>query len=156
MNRNGGQEPAPLGRPLSVQKVYFAGLFPGMNETVRRSKNDGLRLASRLGGRSLYEGPGFTQTKKAITESIALEVRNKIQLGKLKPVARCRLSFLWIEIKKNRDPDNIDSARKYIIDGIVAGGLIPGDGWRYIVPPLSCTWRIGNRYGVEVTVEETP
>jgi Holliday junction resolvase RusA-like endonuclease len=39
------------------------------------------------------------------------------------------LHFHWYCKNKKKDPDNIAFAKKYILDGIVAAGALPNDGW---------------------------
>jgi Holliday junction resolvase RusA-like endonuclease len=59
----------------------------------------------------------------------------------------------WYCKDKRRDPDNIGSAVKYILDGLVSAKIIPNDGWRQI-------GRIVHEYeqskddGVIVTLEQ--
>ena len=33
---------------------------------------------------------------------------------------------------RRRDKDNIMAAQKFILDGMVAGGIIPNDGWNFV------------------------
>lgn len=42
------------------------------------------------------------------------------------------LDFHWIEKDRRRDKDNICFAKKYILDGLVNAGIIPGDGWKNV------------------------
>ena len=41
-------------------------------------------------------------------------------------------SFLWVAKNKRKDPDNICFAKKYILDGLVAAGILPTDGWNHV------------------------
>lgn len=76
---------------------------------------------------------------------------NKYKGAKLKKqeTERCRYAFLPIKSKKLKlpielhidwyakdrrtDPDNIASAKKFILDGMVTSGLLKNDGWGEIV-----------------------
>jgi hypothetical protein len=40
------------------------------------------------------------------------------------------LHFRWIEANRNRDPDNICFAKKFILDALVKNEVIQTDGWR--------------------------
>lgn len=40
--------------------------------------------------------------------------------------------FTYVETKKNRDKDNIASSKKFIMDALVAVGIIKNDGWRWV------------------------
>lgn len=46
-----------------------------------------------------------------------------------KPV---HIHFLWYYTTEARDPDNIRSATKFILDGMVKAGMIPNDNLRWI------------------------
>lgn len=45
----------------------------------------------------------------------------------------CSVRFTWVVTNKRRDLDNIAFAKKYILDGAVNAGYIPGDNMKYIV-----------------------
>jgi hypothetical protein len=67
------------------------------------------------------------------------------------PVA---ITCIWVEKNKRRDPDNISAAKKYILDGIVAAGVLPNDGWKQIAG-LSDDFIVNkNHPGVAVIIEE--
>ena len=40
--------------------------------------------------------------------------------------------FTWYCANQKRDPDNIASAVKFILDAMVAAGTIPNDGWKQV------------------------
>ena len=42
------------------------------------------------------------------------------------------VSIAWYEKNKRRDPDNIVSAKKFILDGLQEAGVIENDGWAQI------------------------
>lgn len=41
--------------------------------------------------------------------------------------------FLWIERTRRRDLDNVAFAKKFVLDGLVAAGILDGDGQRVVV-----------------------
>ena len=43
-----------------------------------------------------------------------------------------KLEFIWYCDSRRRDPDNIASAKKFIIDGLVQAGILKKDGWKQI------------------------
>ena len=45
---------------------------------------------------------------------------------------RLHLSLNWFVKDKRKDPDNCYFAVKYILDGMVDGGLLEGDGFKHI------------------------
>ena len=63
------------------------------------------------------------------------------------------VAFTWFRKDERTDPDNIAFATKFILDGFVKGGLLEGDGWKYI-NGISNTFRKAswNYVAVEITV----
>ena len=51
---------------------------------------------------------------------------------KLPKMERIRLKITYICKDKKKDPDNIAVAKKFILDGLVAAGVIENDGWGQI------------------------
>jgi len=62
----------------------------------------------------------------------------KLYLARLRPVvaeaarasmpARPWFRFVWLEADRHRDPDNVRVGAKLILDALVLGGVLPGDG----------------------------
>lgn len=70
----------------------------------------------------------------------------------LRPVARAHVTFDFRELARRRDPDNLRSSSKWILDGLVAAGVLPDDGWDEIAG-FSDTWRVDKaKPGVLVTI----
>lgn len=46
------------------------------------------------------------------------------------------LKFEWKVFNQKRDPDNIAAAAKFILDGLVAAGVIQDDSLKYIGSPV--------------------
>lgn len=60
------------------------------------------------------------------------------------------IQFVWIEKNSRRDPDNIIFAKKFILDGMVAAGILPNDNQKWISGFDEC-WEINKQKpGVEV------
>lgn len=55
-----------------------------------------------------------------------------------KPV---RIHFKWIEPNRRRDLDNIRYASKFIMDGLREAGMLPNDGWQWVLG-MSDTWEV--------------
>jgi len=69
------------------------------------------------------------KTKKQYTDSIGwLCKAHKIQLIE----GKVDICVVWGTYKDHRDPDNIYSGIKYILDGLVLGGVLKGDTKKYI------------------------
>lgn len=52
------------------------------------------------------------------------------------------VSFEWVEPDMRRDKDNISSAKKYVLDGLVALGIIENDNWKWIKGSLADTYKV--------------
>ena len=80
--------------------------------------------------RNKYNGAKF---KKDVEKLILIYIRNatvkKILTPTDKPVI---VHFEWHEKTKRRDPDNIASAKKYILDAMQKAGIIPNDNRKYV------------------------
>jgi hypothetical protein len=120
---------------LDAQTLWVPGPLPGMNEI--------LKLAGGAGGTKAH----YARVKRDMT---AL-VRNLAVRGRLRPVARAALSFRWQEAARRRDPDNVVAGRKFIMDGLVAAGVLPGDGWDHVAA-FTDEWVVAARHGVLVTI----
>jgi hypothetical protein len=119
-----------------IQTLWIPGPLDGMNEIIAKAKGHGGR------------GYGYSSHKKAETARIAKLAKD----ANLQPMERVRIDFEWREERRQRDPGNIRVGEKFVTDGLVAAGVIPGDGWRYIAG-FSDTWRVDkSRPGVLVTI----
>ena len=65
--------------------------------------------------------------KKEAEELIGWHI--KAQLKEIHFDAPVRMAFRWYEPNKKRDLDNISFAKKFILDALVANGIIKTDGW---------------------------
>lgn len=116
--------------------LWVPGPMPGMNELLaagnkRRGKWNGYDALKRQWGAIVVAAarplPGFT---------------------------RARLDFVWREKNKRRDPDNVAGAgRKLILDGLVNGGVLPGDGWAQVAG-WTDVFEVSDEPGVRVTIIE--
>ena len=114
---------------------FVPGPLPGQNEMIAAAKSGHGR------------GNAYARIKKAWTNAVALRARANC----IPHMDRIRLDCRWLESKRNRDPDNIASAKKFILDGLVEAGVIDGDGWAHIAA-FSDSWDLAGRSGVVVTV----
>ena len=98
----------------SRQTFFIPGPLPGLNELVNAAK-----------GR--YGRHEYTRMKNECEEKVILFAHA------IHPVAIVRFQFHWMEKDKRRDLDNISAGgRKIILDALVRGGKIPGDGWKNV------------------------
>lgn len=77
-----------------------------------------------------------------------------ITAAKLKPVTLpCIVHMTFEEATKRRDTDNVESAKKFILDALVDTGILKGDGPRHVIGCPSWT-RYGDTDRVLVTIIE--
>lgn len=73
----------------------------------------------------------------------------------VKPVVNpCIVSMTFVEGDHRRDVDNVESAKKYILDALVKAGTLQGDSPRYVVAAPSFTV-YGNGARVIVTIVDS-
>lgn len=114
-------------------QLWVPGPLPGLNDVLRA-----------CGGRKR----GYASMKRDWTNTVALLAR----AGKVPHFRKALLDFLWLERDHRRDPDNVVSAKKFVLDGLVVAGVLPGDGWEHI-EGFRDSWGISSGAGVLVTLE---
>lgn len=63
-------------------------------------------------------------------------IRSAIRSERIIPFkGAVRLSMTFYEPNKKRDPDNVFSAVKFILDALTAEGIIEGDSQKFLPPP---------------------
>lgn len=92
-----------------TQQFFVPGPLPGMNDYIS------------TGNRFRYN-----TEKKQWVRLIAA----RIMAGKVQPMRRAHLVWVWHEKSRRRDPDNFTSiGKKFILDSLVACKILPDDGW---------------------------
>lgn len=104
-----------------AQIMLIPAKLPSLNELIaanRRNKYMGAKL------------------KRETEEFIA----QYIKINKIRPVERpCVVHMVFHEPTRKRDADNVESAKKYILDALVKSGIIKGDSPKYVVASPSFT-----------------
>lgn len=97
-----------------MQKFIINGRLDGLNEVI---------LANRT---NKYKGAKIKKDNETIVIYYA-------RLHKLKPITKypIKLKIDWYEKNKRRDIDNVLSAKKFILDGLVKAKILNGDGQKY-------------------------
>lgn len=119
--------------------IFFEHEFPGLNEHIAEERKN------RFTGGKL---------KKQETEW----VKYTCQRLKIPPILDypVQVRFSWYIPNKKKDLDNIVFAKKYILDGLVAAGVLQGDGQKHVNFISDVKFVIGknipNEYGVEVEI----
>ena len=106
----------------------------------------------------------------SLNEYVAAGRRNRYQSAKIKQTettraARAaagiapfscpvRVSFLWVEPNRRRDLDNVAFSKKFILDGLVAAGVLVDDSPRYVVGLQDAFEYDKTNPRVEVVIEE--
>lgn len=85
--------------------------------------------------------PGMNEFIKAMQQHRLIGAKMKQEqtyIAKLAALKAVRFNgpvtfvFTWFEKDERRDPDNVVFAKKFILDGIVAAGVIPNDTRKYV------------------------
>lgn len=119
------------------QSFWIEGTMPGLNATL---------------GKALHNRYMYGALKKECDNRVIVACK----LAKINPVTHPALvTFVWVEKDRRRDPDNIDSAKKFILDGLIKAGILKGDGWKHIAGfgrPTFTTHK--TKQGVKVIIHE--
>ena len=94
-------------------KIEIPGRLPGLNEIIAAAKSHYAK---------------YSTEKKAYTEEVAWLAKQ----ARLPKLEKAYLVITWFEPDRRRDPDNIMAGQKFILDGLVQAGVIPGDSQKYI------------------------
>ena len=112
--------------------------LPGLSELIAANRN-GWREGARL--------------KKETDTLIRLCIKAARNRGECWAVRdQCAILFYWFERNHRRDLDNIFSGKKFILDAMVAEGLIKNDSQRY-VGALADRFTLAEDDGVTVVIE---
>ena len=122
-----------------VQEIWFEGPLPGLNIS--------LGLANQRYGKT----NAYAIKKRTLQKALVAQIE-ECSLVKMEKVT---IDFIWHEPNRRRDPDNIISAKKYILDALVHARILSGDGWRWI-KGLSDEWKIDEmKNGVNVIIRRS-
>lgn len=94
--------------------LIIDGTLAGLNEYTKACRGN------------RYSGAKMKKDNEAI-------IKSYIFLQGIKPLkGRVKLAFRWYEPNRKRDFDNICFAKKFILDALVASGIIEADSWRCV------------------------
>jgi len=94
--------------------IEIPGRLPSLNDIIAAAKQ----------GKGKYQP--YAIMKEQYTNDIGWLAK------KLPRYNRADITITWYEPNLRRDPDNITAGQKFILDGLVAGGVIKDDSQRYI------------------------
>lgn len=117
-------------------KFFLSGRLDGFNAVIDRNR------ANRYAG---------AKRKKQITETLAWQIRAE-NIPPLSDIPH-HFKFTWHEKNRRRDPDNVASAVKFILDALQIAGIIPDDGWGNVAS-ITHEFMVADEVGVTVEVNE--
>lgn len=115
-----------------MYQIFIPLRFPGLNEYIDAERSN-RHIAAKM--------------KKEFTAAAALYLRSAPH-----STAPVDVYFTWYEKTRRRDKDNVAFAKKFILDGMQAAGILPKDDNRYI-NSLHDAFVYGGKSGVLVRVE---
>lgn len=125
-------------QPAKVQHIVIPGRLDGLNELIAANRTHWSK------GRDLKES----------NEAL---VHLAITQGRIQPIKGAfTMKILWLEKDDARDPDNILSAKKYILDALQQAQIIKNDNMAHL-KGLTEQWDIaqeGETPGVYIDIEE--
>ena len=128
---------------LNTAFFWVPGPLPGLNEIIAAAK-------SGRGSANAYHRVKKQWTNTVAVQCLSAGLRRQPFKG---PV---RICLDWIEPNRRRDRDNVSCGAKFVIDGLVAAGVISSDGWNTLYSIVT-TWAVDkNRPGVAVTILAVP
>jgi len=101
-----------------TQTFFVPGPLPGMNEIVAAAKGNGGR------------GYMYSKMKAEWNTIVCLHAKAAKLTAATGPVT---VDFYWYEPSARRDRDNVAAAKKFVLDGLVTAGVLPGDGPKVVV-----------------------
>ena len=103
--------------PGTKQVVRFThyGVLPDLNTEIK--KKGGAR-----------HGIAYSSWKRTVEENISLSIKSQLPGVKIKD--RFAMIFRWYSKDKRKDQDNIEFAKKYLLDAMQGSGMIKNDGWK--------------------------
>lgn len=98
-------------------KIVIPGELPDLNTIIAESKR----------GRGKWQP--YNEMKQEYTNIVAWIAKSEIK----KQLKKIDLEITWICKNRRKDKDNISGGGiKFILDGLVAAGVIENDGWKQI------------------------
>lgn len=95
------------------QTIIIEGRLPALNEIIAESKSHFAKYA---------------KAKKAHTDTIAWQAK----ASGIKAQGRVFIAIEWHRKDTRTDPDNVAAAKKFVLDGLVKGGVLKDDTAKYI------------------------
>lgn len=94
------------------------------------------------------------KVKKENQERVRKGIEKALLGGSLKKVYKypCKLKIAWYEPNKRRDVDNVVFGVKFILDELVAHGIIPNDSQKYVNQIINSVYCDSENSRIEVRI----
>jgi len=110
---------------MITQSFFIPTTLPSLNEIISAAKSGHGR------------GNAYSRMKKSVTDVVCWCAKE----AKLEPMDKVTILFYWKEKSMRKDPDGFTTGKKFICDGLVKAGVLPDDGWKYIMG-FSDKWEV--------------
>jgi len=117
-----------------LQTLIIKNKFPSLNEYITAERTN-RHMAAKI--------------KKDLTYLVYAECKRQ----KIKKADRVKLHYIWYEVNKKRDMDNVAFNQKFIQDGLVNAGILRNDGWDNITG-FTHEFELSKEHGVVIKIEE--
>jgi len=126
---------------MDEMNLWIPHRLPGLNDYDKAARSH-----RQLGAAMKKE---YTELVKLL--SIKGRYEKKLELV-TSPVI---ITFHWRERDARRDPDNIVFAKKFVLDGLVTGGVLPNDNQK-VIRGFTEAWEVVGSWGegVMVTIKQ--
>ena len=98
---------------INMEIIIIPGTFPNMNQIIAAAKK---------------HWAAYAKFKQTYTDLVTVAAKNHAPIRSY-PVG---IHIDWYCRNRRVDPDNIAVAKKMVLDGLVAAGILEGDGWAQI------------------------
>jgi len=123
------------------QTLIIRSRLPGLNELIEARSHWG-RFANKTGKR----WNSYSQMKQSFEVIVLWDA---LACGFNHISSPYVVSGTWVEASRRRDPSNVVAGGlKIVLDALVAGGLLDGDGWRDTQRLGPWKFRVGNQGAV--------
>lgn len=120
-----------------IQQVDIPIRLPGLNDVIGANR------------KNCYAG---AKLKRETDAALGLFIK----AAHLQPVKQlCIVHMVFTEPNKRRDVDNVESAKKFILDALVHSGVIENDNPKHVLACPAYTV-YGDEAGVKITLIEGP
>lgn len=92
-------------------EFVIKGELPDLNQIIKASKSHYM---------------SYSNMKKDYTALVMISAGNHPK------IERADVEITWYAKNRRKDPDNIAAGVKFILDGLVKGGVLENDGWNQI------------------------